>query len=813
MKSLWQDVRYAARVLWKSPGFLAVAVIAIALGVGANTAIFSVVNAVLLKPLNYKDPGQLVLINHNYKKIDLRASVSAPGFNYYHTNAKTFSDMAAGTGWSVNLTGEGEPERLQGIAVTPNMFAVLGAEAADGRTFTAEEGQVGGNRAVILGNAFWKRRFGGLPVVGKNLMLNGEPYTVVGVMPAGMEFGSEWSGQAPDIWGPLAFTPQQLDPNSGLTNEYLGVVARLRPDVSHEQAQAELDSIAADLRRQYMPGQDENNWGLLLTRFDEFVVGSIRTPLLVLLGAVLFVLLISCANVANLMLARSAVRQKEIAVRTALGASRWRVMRQLLTESVLLSLAGGAVGLLLAMWGVDLLLKLNEHKIPRAAEVGLDSRVLLFTLGVSVVTGIIFGLAPAFQTSSANLHDTLKEGGRSGQLGVRGRLRNVLVVAEMAFAVILLVGAGLLIRSFMRLQQVNPGFQPAGVLAMQVSLPMNKYKEPAQRAGFDRQLLEEVRALPGVKSAATITSLPMSGWNQSGSFSIEGRQVAPNESRPHGDRWMASDDYFQTMGIPLVKGRYFDARDSSEAPGVAIVSEKLAQKYWPGEDPVGKRITFEGGQQQPRWREVVGVVGHVRNEGLEGESRGQYYVPYAQRPNNPDLFLVVRTDGDPTVLAPLVRGRIASVDRDLPVYKVTTMEKLVSDSLSQRRFSMFLFGVFAALALALAVVGLYGVMSYAVTQRTHEIGLRMALGAQARDVLRMVVGQGMALVGVGLGLGLLGAFALTRYMSSLLYEVSAVDPLTYAGIAVLLAAVALVAAFLPARRATKVDPMVALRYE
>jgi predicted permease len=813
MKSLWQDVRYAARVLWKSPGFLAVAVIAIALGVGANTAIFSVVNAVLLKPLNYKDPGQLVLINHNYKKIDLKASVSAPGFNYYRTNAKTFSDMAAGTGWSVNLTGEGEPERLQGIAVTPNMFSVLGAEAADGRTFTAEEGQVGGNRAVILGNAFWKRRFGGLPVVGKNLMLNGEPHTVVGVMPAAMEFGSEWSGQAPDIWGALAFTPQQLDPNTGLTNEYLGVVARLKPDVTHEQAQAELDSIAADLRRQYMPGADENNWGLLLTRFDEFVVGSIRTPLLVLLGAVLFVLLISCANVANLMLARSAVRQKEIAVRLALGASRWRVMRQLLTESVLLSLAGGAVGLLLAMWGVDLLLKLNEHKIPRAAEVGLDSRVLLFTLGVSVVTGIIFGLAPAFQTSSANLHDTLKEGGRSGQLGVRGRLRNVLVVAEMAFAVILLVGAGLLIRSFMRLQQVNPGFQPSGVLAMQVSLPMNKYKEPAQRAGFDRQLLEEVRALPGVKSAATITSLPMSGWNQSGSFSIEGRQVAPNESRPHGDRWMASDDYFQTMGIPLVKGRYFDARDTAEAPGVAIVSEKLAQKYWPGEDPVGKRITFEGGQQQPRWREVVGVVGHVRNEGLEGESRGQYYVPYAQRPNNPDLFLVVRADGDPTVLAPLVRGRIASVDRDLPVYKVTTMEKLVSDSLTQRRFSMFLFGVFAALALALAVVGLYGVMSYAVTQRTHEIGLRMALGAQARDVLRMVVGQGMALAGVGLGLGLLGAFALTRYMSSLLYEVSAVDPLTYAGIALLLAAVALLAAFLPARRATKVDPMVALRYE
>ncbi|MDT5272324.1 MAG: hypothetical protein QOH49_4510 [Acidobacteriota bacterium] len=813
MGTLWKDVQYATRVLLKSKGFTVVAVIAIALGVGANTAIFSVVNAVLLRPLNYKEPAQLVLINHNYPKLDLKASVSSSGYAYYHDNAKSFSDMAAATSWSVNLTGEGEPERLQGVTATPNLFALLGAEAAEGRAFTAEEGQVGNNKVVVLGDAFWRRRFGGGAVVGKNLMLNGEPYTVVGVMPPAVEFGREWSGQAPDIWSPLAFTPQQLDPNSGLTNEYLSVLARLKPGVKPEQAQAELDSIAAELRRQYMPGADASNWNLLLTPFDEFVVGKIRTPLLILLGAVAFVLLISCANVANLMLARAAVRQKEIAVRTALGASRWRVVRQLLTESVLLSLAGGAVGLLLAMWGVDLLLKLNENKIPRATEVGLDSRVLLFTLGVSVLTGVIFGLVPAFQTSGVNLHDTLKEGGRSGQLGVRRGLRNVLVVIEMAFAVVLLVGAGLLIRSFVELQHVNPGFQPAGVLAMQVSLPSNKYREGTQRTAFDRQVLEEVRGVTGVKSAATITTLPMSGWNQSGSFRIEGRQVAPNESAPHGDRWMASDDYFQTMGIPLIKGRYFDARDTADAPGVAIVSEALARKYWPDEDPVGKRITFEGGAQQPRWREVVGVVGHVRNEGLEGESRGQYYVPYVQRPNSADLFLVVRTDGDPAALAPSVRARIASVDKDLPVYKVTTMEKLVSDSLAQRRFSMFLFGVFAALAMALAVVGLYGVMSYGVAQRTHEIGLRMALGAQGRDVLRMIVGQGMALVAVGLGIGLVGAFLLTRLMVSLLYGVSAADPLTYAGIALLLSAVALLASYIPARRATKVDPMVALRYE
>ena len=815
MGTFLKDLRYAARVLIKSPGFTVVAVLAVALGVGANTAIFSVVNAVLLKPLNYEEPGQLVLINHNYPKIDLKASVSAPGYNYYRENAKSFSGVAALTGWNVNLTGEGEPERLQGMAVTPNVFQTLGARPAAGRAFTDDEGKPGNNKVVVFSEGFWRRRFGGLPVVGKSITLNGEPYAVVGVMPADFTFGREFGGQTPDLWSPIAFTPQQLDPTSGLTNEYLGVVARLKSGVDFAQAQAELDGMAADLRRQYMPGAGADNWGLLLTRYDEFVVGKIRKPLMILLGAVLFVLLIACANVANLLLARSAVRQKEIAVRTALGASRWRVVRQLLTESVLLSLAGGGVGLLLAMWGVDLLLRLSDNKIPRAVEVGLDRNVLLFTLGVSVVTGIVFGLAPAFQSSHVNLHDTLKEGGRSGRGGVRRGVRDALVVVEMTLAVILLVGAGLLIRSFMRLQQVSPGFEPRGVLSMQVSLPNSKYKDGPARTAFDRQVLEAVRSLPGVRLAATTTTLPMSGQNQSGSFQIEGRQLAPGESSPHGDRWMPSDDYFQTMGIPLVKGRYFDARDTAESPFVAIVSEALARKYWPNEDPVGKRITFNRipNTQDQQWREIVGVVRHVRNEGLEGESRGQYYVPYSQRPNSSELFVVVRTDGDPAALAPSVRGAVASVDRDLPVFRVLTMERLVSDSLAQRRFSLFLFGVFAALALALAVVGLYGVMSYAVAQRTHELGLRMALGAQASDVLKMVVGQGMLLVGVGLAAGLVGAFGLTRLMESLLFEVSPTDPLTYAGIALLLGAVALLASYLPARRATKVDPMIALRYE
>src|SRR5947209_814292 len=813
MNTLWQDIRYAARMLWKSPGFTAVAVIAVALGVGANSAIFSVVNAVLLKPLAYKDPGQLVLINHNYKKIDLRASVSAPGYAYYRDNAKSFSDVAAFGPMNVNLTGEGEPERLQGMSVTANFFQTLGARAAQGRTFSAEENREGNNKVVVLSDAFWRRRFGGVAVVGKSVTLNGEPYTVVGVMPPGFQFGREFGPTGPDLWSPITFTPQQLDPNNNLTSEYLGVVARMKPGVSAGQAQAEMNSIADDLRRQYMPGMDESNWGLLLKPLDAFVVGQIRASLWILLGAVGFVLLIACANVANLLLARAAARQKEIAVRTALGASRWRVVRQLLTESVLLSLAGGATGLLLAMWGVDLLLKLNDNRLPRASEIGLDRNVLLFTLGVSFVTGIVFGLAPAFQTSRVNLHDTLKEGGRSGHAGVRRGVRNALVVAEMSFAVVLLVGAGLLIRSFTRLQQVSPGFEPRGALAMMVSLPANKYADPVQRAAFMRQMLEQVRALAGVKSAATITTLPMSGFNQSGSFGIEGKPTPRGQDSPHGSRWMASDDYFQTMGVPLVRGRYFDARDTADAPWVAIIDEAMARKYWPGEDPLGKRIAFEGTAQQPRWREIVGIVGHVKNEGLEGESRVQYYIPYAQRADSSNLFVVVRAEGDPASLAPAVRGAIAGVDRDLPAYRVTTMEQMVSDSLAQRRFAVFLLGVFAFIALVLAVVGLYGVMSYAVAQRTHEFGLRMALGAQRRDILRMVVGQGLLLVGVGLAAGLLGALALTRLMSSLLYGVSATDPLTYAGIALLLAAVALLASYVPARRATKVDPMVALRYE
>jgi putative ABC transport system permease protein len=811
METLLQDLRFGIRTLVKSPGFAIVALLTLALGIGANSAIFSVVNAILLRPLAYKNPDQLVLINHNYQKINLKASVSAFGYAHYRDNAKSFESLAALTGWAANLTGEGEPERLTGQVVTANFFQMLGSQAAMGRTCAPGEDQEGKNRVLVLSYGFWQRRFGGDPnILNKQLTLNGENYTVVGVMPQGFQFGRE-VGQVNDLWSPIVFTPQQLSSNS-ITNEFLNVLGRLRPGVTQQQAQAEMSNIAANLRQQYMPGADATNWDLLLTSFRELVVGDIRLMLWIVMLVVGFVLLIACANVANLLLARAASRQKEIAIRTALGAGRWRVIRQLLTESVLLSVVGGAIGLLIGYWGVKALVGLNADRIPRANEISLDWRVLLFTFGVAILTGILFGIVPAIQTAKADLHEALKEGGRSAASTTKQWVRSTLVVVEIAMALAVLVGAGLLVKSFLRVQQVNPGFNPQGLLTMHLSLPASKYQDAPRRASFYKQLLSDISTLPGVHSAGAVSVLPLSGSGSSGSFRIEGRDVPQGQSLPHGARWAATPGYFKTMGIPIVRGRYFEERDTADSMPVVIIDEALAQKYWPGEDPVGKRITFQGGPNNPIWREVVGIVGHVKFIDLEGESRAQYYIPH-QQISQPGMAVVVRTPGDPNALAGVVHGMVRSADKELPIFRMRTMDQFVADAMAQRRFAMLLIGIFAGLAMLLAAVGLYGVMAYSVTQRTHELGLRMALGAQGSDVLKLVVKQGMTLAGAGLALGVAGALALSRLMKTLLFNVSATDPLIFVVIAATLAAVALLACFLPARRATKVDPMVALRYE
>jgi putative ABC transport system permease protein len=815
MNNFWQDLRYGARMLLKNPGFSIVAVIALALGIGANTAIFSVVNSVLLRPLSYQDSDRLVQLNHNYPKLDLKASVSAIGYTHYRDNNKSFEKIGAASFWPVNLTGTGDPERLIGLSVTHTFFPTLGVEAAMGRVFTPEEDQPGHNRVVVLSHGLWQRRFGADPqIVGKSISLSGENYTVIGIMPPGFQYGREF-GQVIEIFSPIAFTPQLLVVNNW-RNEYLNVIAKLKPGVTLEQAQAEMDAIAGNVRQQYFGGgdaRDPSSWGLLLRSLREIVVGNIRPALIMLMFAVAFVLLIACANVANLLLARAAVRQKEVAVRTALGASRWRVVRQLLTESMLLSFVGGLVGLLIAYWGVKLLLSLNENLIPRAHEIGIDWRVLGFTLGVSLLTGVLFGLVPAIQVSKTDLHGSLKEGGRSGVAHTKKLLRNSLVVFEVTSALVLLIGAGLLIKSFMRVQEVNPGFNAENLLVMQVSLPTTKYREPAQIDGFFHRILQEIAALPRVKSTGISSSLPLSGSGSSGSFNIEGRTVQPGQMAPWGNRWAAGASYFQTMKIPLIRGRYFDDRDVIDAPGVAIIDETMARKFWPDEDPLGRRITFERDQQgNTRWREIVGIVGHVKHMSLDGTSPVQYYFPHRQLPSR-NVFLVTRTAAEPESQTGIVRGVIQSADKELPVFRVRTMEQMIADSTSQRRFTTILLGVFALLALLLAAVGLYGVMSYTVAQRTHEIGIRMALGANQSDVLRLVVWQGLLLVLVGVGIGLAAAFGLTRLMSNLLFGVRATDPLTYALLPLILALVALVACYVPARRATRVDPMVALRYE
>lgn len=807
METFIQDIRFGIRMLAKKPMFSIIAVITLALGIGANTAIFSVVNGVLLRPLPFKEPDRLMMIRETKLPQFPEFSVAPGNFLDWKKQNTVFERLVAYKGSSLNLIGTDDPERLRALNVTEGFFAMLGAQPQLGRDFLAEEDQVGHNNVVILSYGLWQRRFSGDPkILNQTITLNRQAYTVIGVMPATFHFGS--GENELDLWTPMAFTEEQAQNHGG---HGLVAIGQLKPGITVDQARAEMSAIAGRLAAQYPV---DIGWDVKIMPLLEFSVRSIKPALLILLVAVAFVLLIACANVANLLLARAAGRQKEIATRTSLGASRWRIVRQLLTESLLLSLLGGALGLALAKWGMDLLLTLAPPDLPRLNNVSLDGRALAFTATITLLTGVIFGLVPALQSSKPNLNETMKDAGRgSTEGGRRQRIRSILVVLEVATALVLLVGAGLMIKSFWQLQKVDPGFNPDNTLTVQVSLPKTKYPEESQQVAFFQQLIERVATLPGVQSAGAGHVVPLSGNDFVLAFEIDGRPPLQPGVTQSTNYYSVSADYFKAMGIPLRRGRVFTERDIKDSPRVAVINETMAKKIFPDEDPIGKRITFDNRQKgNPEWFEIVGIVGDVKQYSLDQVTTMQTYEPYIQQ-TFPYMTLVVRTTGDPTNLNAAIRSEVLKLDKEQPTTNFKTLNEFFSISIAQQRFSVVLLGMFAVVALVLSAVGIYGVLSYAVTQRTHEIGIRVALGAGKRDVLRLVVGQGMLLTVIGVAGGLGAAFALTRLMASLLFGVTATDAVTFASVASLLLAVALLACYIPARRATKVDPLVALRYE
>jgi len=813
MEMFWQDIRYGVRMLLKAPSISIVATIALALGIGANTAIFSVVNAVLLRPLPFANSEQLMNVwETDSVRGYTRGSASYPNFVDWREQNHVFEHISTYHNNDFIMTGRGESTRLQGAVVNADLFPLLGVSPVIGRGFLPAEDNPGeAGRVVVLSQGLFQKRFNSDPnVVNQSVVLDGKNYTIVGVMPGAFQFPVQ--NDPVELWTTVALDREGKEP---ITEErgahYMQVIARLKPGVSKEQAQAEMTTIGTRLEQQYPDKNLHRN--LRVEPTLEALVGDVRPALLILLGAVGFVLLIACANVANLLLARAMSRHKEMAIRSALGASRMRVVRQLLTESVLLSLAGGTLGLVLAVWWSDLLVALGKENIPRALQVGLDWRVLGFTLFVSVLTGIVFGLVPAIHSSKTELTESLKEGGRSGAEGARrNRIRGVLVVGELAIAVVLLVGAGLLIQSLWRLRQVSPGFESQNLLTFVVGIPEVKYPTGKQ-AQFYRDLITRIESLPGVRSASSIIPLPLSGDSFSISFETEGRPVAKGD-RPSADFFAVQGDYFKTLGVSMLKGRDFTERDNKQGPPVVIVNQAFARKFFPNEDPVGKRVRpgISTDTDEPAMREIIGVVSDIRNRNLSSELRPGYYMPAAQMPFN-QMTLVVRTTNDPHSVITAVQNEVHAMDNELPIFNVKTMDEYISATVAGPRFNATLLVIFAGVALILTIVGLYGVMSYSVAQRTNEIGIRMALGAQTSDVLRLIVSQGFKLVLIGLGIGLAGAFALMRVIASLLFGVTAKDPLTFAAVAVLLALVALLACYIPARRATRLDPLHALRYE
>ena len=819
--TIWQDVKYGARMLLKNPGVTVIVIIALALGIGANTAIFSVVNAVLLRPLPYEESDRLVFLNEKSAVLD-EMSISYPNFTDWRNHNQSFEKIGVYNRASYNLTGSGEAERIVTGQMSADLFSVLRVNPLIGRVYNNEEDKPGGTPVVVLSYGLWQRRFGGqASVLNQPITLNGKSYTIIGVMPQTYAYPSRV-----EMWVPVGQLSDQTSWQSRGNHPGLYGVARLKPGVTFEQAQADMDKIAANLAQQY-PDSNSGN-GIRMRSLLEIFVSDVRRALWVIFGAVGFVLLIACANIANLLLARATARKKEMAIRTAVGASRWRIARQLLTESILLSLIGGGIGLALARWGIDLILYVSPNAIPRSREIGLDWTVLAFTIGVSFLTGIVFGLIPAIQAGHVDVHETLKETGR----GTSGRqwLRSSLVVVEVATTLVLLIGAGLMIRSFYLLQKVNPGFSYEHLTSVSISLPQKKYTTEEQRGSFYNRLLENIRSLPGVETTAAASGLPLgnNGWQTS--FMVDGQPPPTPDKMPLMEACLVTADYFKAMGIPVLRGRAFTDRDdrshlagkdmskmndiqrSIAGSNKIVIDEEFARRHWPNEDAVGKRVRLGTAADAPVL-DVIGVVGRVKMESLNQNSdRVQGYFAFNQVPQG-GMTVLIKAASDPNQLISSVRNAVKEIDPDQPIYSPQTMYEIRADSVAPERLNLTLLSLFAGLALVLAIVGIYGVMSYSVTQRTHEIGIRMAIGARPRDVFKMILGHGMKLALIGVGIGLVSAFGLTRLMETMLFGVEPTDATTFAGISILLITIALLACYLPGRRATKVEPTISLRYE